>query len=585
MYQKSGYAPLDKTAESPINLTPFLTSPWTRYVTQPFFIAILVTCLATSVLVVIGGFGDPLPWRALILLSFIVSLESIYTTFWLRDPDRRLLSTAAYRAAEFVLILLLTRFFTWAALGNWPTGERLREIQQTPIELFDPYFIVALLLMVFVWQQASIVAKIFDELAISEAEASFHALPYSARKAIAEDRPARLFRAGLVREFFQRWIWGGMGLAVFTALGTLDLAPLRDGSFSNIVSLGLRPELLAALMAYFIVGFWLLSQARLAMLNARWLADDVIKDEGLAIIWRRRSLAVLLGIALLATFVPIGSTMPIGRILDLVVYGVVYVAGLIFYIVTFLFIGLLALFGRTPEGSDAEDLPLLEEVAPPPEPPPPPLPPSEATTLLLGMIFWSIMLTVTLVALGFYLRERGYSFNVRLLRVLWQDFVDWLGQIGLSFRLKLGDLWPSMPAREKGETAVSTPSSTPWWQRLWPGKLSPRERVRYYYLALVRQAGDAGVARQQHETPLEYERPLHDAWPETEPEIDAMTQAFLHARYSLQPVDDEEAAAIESTWKELKPRLKRPSAPDNSITAQAEHGIEGQGEQADDHQE
>jgi hypothetical protein len=569
MYQKSGYAPPDETADSTIDITPFRTAAWTRYVTQPFFIAILITCLATSVLVVIGSFADPIPWRALILLSFIVALESIYTTFWLRDPDRRLLSNVAYRAAELVLILLITRFFTWAAAGNWPTGERLRDIQQSPIELFDPYFIIAFLLMIFIWQQAAITAKIFDRLAISDSEATFHALPFSARKALAEDRPARLFRAGLVREFFQRWVWGGVGLAVFTALGTLDLAPLRDGSFSSIVSLGLRPELLTALIAYFIVGFWLLSQARLAMLNARWLAEDVIKDEELAITWRRRSLAVLLGIALLVAFVPIGSTMPIGRILDLVVYGVVYVAGLVFYIVAFLFIAILSLLGRSREGADPEELPPLEEIAPQSEPPPPPLPPSEATTLLLGMIFWSVMLTVTIVALAFYLRERGYTFNARLLRTLWQDFVSWLGQIGIGFRLRIDDLWPSRQVREKKETAVATTSSTPWWQRLWPGKLSPRERVRYYYLALVRQAGDAGVARQQHQTPLEYERPLHDAWPETDREIEAMTQAFLHARYSRRPVDDKEAATVEATWKTLKPRLKRP-IPDSDTESQQE---------------
>jgi hypothetical protein len=562
MYQPSGYAPPDETTDSSMDITPFLTAPWTRYVTQPFFISILITCLVTSVLVVIGSFSDPIPWRALILLAFVVSLESIYTTFWLRDPDRRLLSSVAYRAAELVFIVLVTRIFTWAAAGNWPTGERLRDFQHSPIELFDPYFIVALLLMIFVWQQASIVADIFDQLAISEAEASFHALPYSARKALAEDRPARLFRAGLVREFFQRWIWGGVGLAIFTALGTLDLALLRHGSLSNIVSLGLQPELLVALIAYFIVGFWLLSQARLAMLNARWLSEDIIKDEGLAVSWRRRSLAVLLGIALLAAFVPIGSTMPIGRILDVVVYAVVYAAGLIFYLVTFLFITLLALFGRTPEGVDTEQLPPLEEVALPPEPPPPPLPPSEATTLLLGMIFWSVMLTMTVVALAFYLRERGYTFNARLLRDLWHDFTSWLGQIALGFRLKVDDLWPSGKTGHKKETAVSIPVSIPWWRRIWPGRLAPRERVRYYYLALVRRASEQGVVRQQHETPLEYERPLHEAWPETDQEIEAMTQAFLHARYSRQPVDDEEAAGIETTWKALKPRLKRPATPD-----------------------
>ena len=557
MYHTHNYAPLDETADSPPDITPFLTSPWTRYITQPLFIATLITCLATSVLVVIGNVSDPLPWRALILLSFIVAIESIYTTFWLHDPDRRLLSNVAYRAAELIIILLITRIFTWATAGNWPTGERWRDIQETPIELFDPYFIIAFLLMIFVWQHASIVAQIFDRLAISESEASFHALPFSARRSIAEDRPARLFRSGLAREFFQRWIWGGVALAIFTALGTLDLSPIREGLLGGVVTLGLQPELLAALIIYFIVGLWLLSQARLAMLNARWLADDVIKGEGLAHIWRRRSLGVLLGIALLAAFVPIGSTLPIGRILDLVVYGVVYVAGFIFYIVTFLLIALLSLVGRTPDGMEADELPALDEVV---IQPPPPLPPAaeESSSLLMGMLFWSIFLTVTIVALVFYLRERGYTFNVRLLRQLWQEFVAWMGQIGLSLRFQIDNLWPSVKERPFTESPASSATTRPWWRRIWPGQLSARQRIRYYYLALVRQASQQGVARQQHQTPLEYEQPLHDSWPDTASEVDEITQAFLQARYSRRPVDEEEAASIETTWKTVKPRLKRP---------------------------
>jgi hypothetical protein len=547
------------------DITPFLTAPWTRYITQPILMALLITSLFTSVLVMIASMSDPWPWRALILLAFMVALESIYTTFWLHDPDRRLLSSIAYRAAELIVILLLTRLFTWTTAGNWPTLTRLRDIQQAPVEFFDAYFIIALLLMIFVWQQAAIVARLFDRLAIGEAEASFYALPLSARRAWAEDRPARAFRAGILREFFQRWVWGGVALAIFTALGTLDMATLRQGSFSNLVSLGLGPELLAALILYFIVGFWLLSQARLSVLNARWLAEDVVKAPEVGQSWRRRSLAVLLGIALLAAFVPIGSTLPIGRILDLVVYAVVYVAGLIFYLVTILFILLFALLGRTPP-AEQDNLPPFDEVVSQPEPPPPPLPPSEATTLILGMIFWSVMLTLTLLALAFYLRERGYTFNVALLRQLWHNFTDWLGQIGWGLRLRVGNLWPAR--RPPGEQAAADSSpATPWWERLWPGRLSPRERVRYTYLALVRQAGKMGVARQQNETPLEYERPLQDAWPETEQEVDEMTQAFLHARYSRRPVNSDDAAHIETTWKAVRPRWQRPLPPDREEEA------------------
>ena len=90
-----------------------------------------------------------------------------------------------------------------------------------------------------------------------------------------------------------------------------------------------------------------------------------------------------------------------------------------------------------------------------------------------------------------------------------------------------------------------------------PGPLSPREQIRYYYLSTVRRAGARGVPRADSETPLEYVHDLKQEWPEAESELDELTQAFVEARYSPQPIDKPAVARVKEEWKRGRERLRR----------------------------
>ena len=90
-----------------------------------------------------------------------------------------------------------------------------------------------------------------------------------------------------------------------------------------------------------------------------------------------------------------------------------------------------------------------------------------------------------------------------------------------------------------------------------PRARSPREQIRYYYLAIVHRAGEQGVPRAENETPLEYVDDLKSQWPEAQSELDELTRAFLEARYSPQPIDKPAVARVKEEWKRIRERLRR----------------------------
>ena len=90
------------------------------------------------------------------------------------------------------------------------------------------------------------------------------------------------------------------------------------------------------------------------------------------------------------------------------------------------------------------------------------------------------------------------------------------------------------------------------------GNLSPRDQIRYYYLALVHRAGERGIRRGAGQTPLEYARELKETWPESEGEIDDITTAFVTARYSSRPLEKSDALTSKQQWRLLRRRLRKP---------------------------
>jgi hypothetical protein len=80
--------------------------------------------------------------------------------------------------------------------------------------------------------------------------------------------------------------------------------------------------------------------------------------------------------------------------------------------------------------------------------------------------------------------------------------------------------------------------------------------VIYYYLSLVRRAGELGIRRRPAQTPSEYEPVLASELPDVQTEVDALTAAFIEARYSPRPVDPQAPNQARALWARLRAAMR-----------------------------
>lgn len=533
----------------------FVTNTWSRTLVQPVLIALLIASLFTGILVLLDVLMPDAQWLLLSFFCLFVALEGIYTTLWINHLEQRTMNRLAYRAAEFVVIVLLLRLYTWVVTGDLPDPLPLQALLRSPQILFGGLlFPAGIVIILLVWQRVLEISDVFSQLAIDRAEAVYYTLPAQERH--SSERPLRIDRSQLVATFFQQWIWGGIILAVCSTLTTLDLRAIpTSGTPFAIGRLGLPPMMLVALLVYFISGFLLLSQGRLAAMNARWLNEGAAKNEHIERSWHRYSLWVILGIVVAAAFLPLGKTLAISRILQAIVGALT----LAFYLLSFLFFSLLSLLFQQVPASDPEPPPaaLEEIVVPTPEPRATPAAPNETAEIVVSSLFWTLIIVVTIIAISFYLRERGYRLNSQSVKRLWWGFTGWFRHLWHGVSIQARDFQHALRTRLRVEAKEEDESKQSPWRFIRVNALSPREQIRYFYLSTVRRAADQGVERRQSETPLEYAEDLKESWPDTEIDVEELTEAFLKARYSPQLIDKDEVNPVKRRWKHLRANLRR----------------------------
>jgi hypothetical protein len=97
--------------------------------------------------------------------------------------------------------------------------------------------------------------------------------------------------------------------------------------------------------------------------------------------------------------------------------------------------------------------------------------------------------------------------------------------------------------------------STPF--RFWNlRRAAPRDQVLYYYLSILRRAGDLGIRRRPSQTPDEYDPVLGTEVSDAEADVHALTEAFDRARYDAGPVDPAQAGAVRAVWERLRAALQ-----------------------------
>ncbi|MEM7111408.1 MAG: DUF4129 domain-containing protein [Chloroflexota bacterium] len=540
--------------------TVFSTKTLLENVTQPLLIAIKVSMILLAIITAMQMATPATRWMPLVVLGFFATLAGIYSTRWLAQFEQMAVSRTYYRLAELAVIAIIIRLFTWVVEGNgWPTLAQFQDYLRAPIPFFTgPLFLISLLIVAFAWQRGIAFSNLFIKLAISPAEEKF----YSQRGVHqSSDAPIMPVRSQLVASFFSQWIWGGVLLLIGVGLSTFQLGEVtaRLNLFS-VARQSLRPSLIMAMLAYFLVGFWLLSQARLMALNGRWLIEGVQPSEKIAKSWSRHSQRLLLLLAFLAAFIPIGSTVPASRILSVILGSIIYIINFIFFIFSFLFFGLFSLLfsGLDGGGTEAQEPPpppSFEELLPPQEP----TEPNEMLAMLASSLLWTLIIFGVVAAVLFVMRDRGEWINGRFFQKLWQTFKKWLAELRHGVNEQLALVQQALQSQRQEDDSPTAPSKPPWrFIRL--NSLSPRDQIRYFYLSTVKRAGQKGVNRVESNTPLEYSKQLKTHWPDAEEELNQLTEAFLHARYSPKPVETEEVHPIKRQWQQVKRNLRRRKA-------------------------
>lgn len=538
----------------------FQADPFTRRFLRPVLIALLATSLAVGFLMLAEVLTPGQPWLRLLWLALFAALEGAYTTAWLNNPDSRGVERGTYRAAEALLLVVVARVVSWLLFGGGiPTPDDVRVFLGAPLSFFmTGNFFTTALVTLLTWWLAVTVSRIFAQLDVGADEVRFYTLSLPEQKAQADNRPIQIARGALQDQYLKLWIGMGLLMVFLAALSTYEVRELVSviNPF-EIARLGLRPIMLFALMLYFLAGLWLLSHARLLRMNARWLMDGVAKEASLERAWQRAALALVLIVAFAASFLPIGSTLAISRILRAAVGGFAYLLGLVYAFIGYLFAAVLTLLTRS--AGDAGPIQPLPTLAPLPTPPPVTPPPSNPVVgFVFSSLFWTLLIALVIGALLFFLRERGYRLErasvqrsltslSAALRALWLRLRGRARAAGRELRRRLQ---PAVALR-----GVSLPAA-PRSRFLRLNALSPREQVRYYYLSTVRRAGERGVRREPQDTPLEYARDLKDTWPDAENDLDELTNAFLAARYSPAPIDRSAAGRVKAGWKRIKDRLR-----------------------------
>lgn len=541
----------------------FRADRFTRRVLRPALIAALATSLAVAVLVIVRIVTPDQPWLGLAPLCFLAALEATYTAAWLNNPDSHGVDRSIYRVTEVLLLLVVARVYSWLLFGSGlPTPVEMRLFLTAPVSILTTAgFVTTAFVTLIAWWLGVSFGRLFTRLDASVYELDFYTRPQAEQKAKADDRPIQIARDTLQNQYLSTWLYLGMVMILLAALSTYEVNQLAAvNSLFAITRLGLTPAMLFALMVYFLAGLWLLSHARLLRMNARWLIDGVAKDAALERGWQRSALLVLLAIALGAAFLPIGSTLAISRILQIGVAGLSYLISLIVALFAYLFASALMVLTRNAAEIQTNQPPIVATPIPTPMPTPPPAP-DPFLTMVFTSAFWAIMIALVVASFLFFLRERGYRFDPQQARGQVKTVIGWLREKWLRLTGQARRTRRALVARWRTARAVPAPAAPngpgrPRFIRL--GALSPRDQVRYYYLALVRHAGERGVARRDNQTPLEYGRHLAEAWPEADEDLNALTDAFLAARYSPQPVERTAAGAIRERWNRVKARLRRP---------------------------
>ena len=513
-------------------------NPWLENLFRPLVIGVMFGCIALSLVGLVHLFFPA--WNAtyLIVGCVLAALEANYSYRLIRARQLRGTDVLRFRVIELMMLFILLKIGSYVG-DRW--ADVLADIQtwpRQPWNILDPETTVAFTLALLSWWASSQTVRDLER--------------------IGEPPELHRYYVSPIESLTTRFFWGGAVLLIAAGITRIGVAALLNLSRPPV------PGLVLNVLLYFLLGLVMLGQVHFATLLKRWQAQEMKVAEGLTGRWARYSLAFIGLAALLAFLLPTGYTIGLLDAVATIIYILGYILTLLSMILLFIFSLLLMPFAML-FGSERPT---------PPQPilPPPQLPqqqPGGAAPgwfeILQSLLFWAAALGMVVYVVRSYLRDRsellealGTRGPIRALRAFL--IALWRRLVGLAEAAS-----ERIPRRLSLRRARPRSPKEPFrFFRL--GALSPRERILYYYLSILRRAERQGFPRQRAQTPHEYDATLGPHLPQARQEMDLLTQAFVEARYSQHVIEPGQARRVRVDWQRLKAALQALKRKPDTVT-------------------
>lgn len=530
----------------PITPVDLYDRPWMQSVLRPLLIAIMAGCLVLALLAFIRRLAPDLPafyTQLLVVVGMAASAIGSITTTWLAQPGQRGKRNIGYRAAELALILMVTRVSIWLVEGAWPGIE---QFFVRPVDsLLDGYFLAGLLVVFLAWVMSTSMTE--DLLAMALQPDDLYMTRTFGDRWQDTARPVYTDRPAILRRFVARWVAGGILLILLAAGSRLELP---EKGFLGIIRQHIDPTVITAIIVYFLLGLVLISQGQLALQRARWTLQKTPSAASVLRNWPVYALGLILLVGVVAALMPLGGTFWLAQILTTIITTVYFVLFGIFRF--FLSLFLLLVSWLTGEPAETPPLPPPPQQAAMPET----LPAAESTLppWAGGAVFW--LLTALLLGYAAYIYFSGKGFTFAWARQLWQMLRERWQQLFGAYQGWQAERLRAALARNQAQ-GQSAARGLPGWLRL--RNLDPQRQIRYYYLSILHHAGQAGLPRQESETPLHYAPRLAarlEADEAGQEAIRELTEAFIDVRYAGDAVPPARLAQTKAVWEQIKRLLR-----------------------------
>jgi hypothetical protein len=500
----------------------------------------LVGLMLTCVMITLVQFGQYLlpSWRGGYLpwATLVVSLEAMYTK---REARRLSLFSPewlVYRGVELVVLFLGLKIFLYLLSEPAQLWMDLAAWQDDFLGSFfsGEYLIAAALIFLF-WLTSGQFAEDLEDLEGDE-------------KLLDGVYPVNISaeRNQIRRQLADRIMVYGAGMVILVSLMRIDLQSFlgfRPGVGSTVINV----------IAYFVLALALLSLTQLSVLRASWSTQRISLSLNLGSRWVIYSLIFLVGLAALAIFLPTSYSLGLLSILGLLLSWLIFAITLVGHLLLTLWFVFLSLFGGD------------QRVARPNPPLPPPTPPSPESgglptwfEIFRSILFWVIFLSVTGFSIYQFTRQHEALWNklrqlpgMTILRKVWL----WL-QKGLrgANQVASAAIENSLARIRSGKRVVPLKEVR---KIINLRRLPARQKVLFYYQAMVRRGDEYGISRRPAQTPQEYQETLQSSLPEIDRDLAAITAAFYEARYSQHEISEDQAGWVRQWWQRIQRTLRR----------------------------